>query len=146
MYTIISMSYSVVRYKNKIQNKCPSQNAGDVISWTSDKEDTVEFFHNSRLIRRIQQKEIYEKFRGLSRDWTQIACLAVRYLNHYTNLFSVFVWDCNSILFMHGWFCPIHLIGLSQKRPLWSKAWCWSEKNVLKILHFTLKHSMLLGG
>ena len=22
------------------------------------------------------------------------------------------------------------------KRPLWSKAWCWSEKNVLKILRF----------
>ena len=24
------------------------------------------------------------------------------------------------------------VIGLSQKRHLWSKAWCWSEENVLK--------------
>ena len=69
------------------------------------------FFHNSRLIRRIQQKEILKKFRDLSRNRTQIACLAVGHLNHYTKLFSVLVWHCNSILFMHEWFCPIHLIG-----------------------------------
>ena len=28
------------------------------------------FFHNSRLIRRIKQTNIYKKFRDLTRDWT----------------------------------------------------------------------------
>ena len=28
----------------------------------------AEFFHNSRLIRQIQQNEMYKKFRDLSRD------------------------------------------------------------------------------
>ena len=46
----------------------------------------------------------------MSRNWTKISCLAVRHLNHYTKLFSVLVWDWNSIIFMHQWFCPIHLI------------------------------------
>ena len=78
------------------------------------KLQTFEFFHNSCLIRQIQQKEILKKFRDFSRIWNQIACLAVRHLNHYTKLFSVLLWDCNSIIFMHWWFCPIcliHLIG-----------------------------------
>ena len=30
--------------------------------------------------------------------------------NHYTSKFSLLVWGCNWILFMHRWFCPIHLI------------------------------------
>ena len=58
------------------------------------------FFHNSRLIRRIQQNKIYKK-RDLTRDWTWIACLTVRHLNHYARMFSVLVWVCNWILFMH---------------------------------------------
>ena len=68
--------------------------------------------HNSRLIRRIQQNKIYKKFRDWTRNWTWITCLTVRHLNHYTRMFSVLVWGCNWILFMHGWFCPIHLIHL----------------------------------
>ena len=47
----------------------------------------------------------------------------------------------------HRWICIkcwIKLIGLSQKIPLWSKAWCWSGKNVLKTVHFTL--SQFWGG
>ena len=73
-----------------------------------------EFFHNSRLIRWIQPKEILIKIRDLSRNWTQITCSTVRHFNHYTILFSVLMWDCNWILVMHGWSCPIcliHLIG-----------------------------------
>ena len=58
-----------------------------------------EFFHNSRLIRRIQQNKIYKKFRDLTRNWTQITCLTVRCLNHYTRMFSVLVWGYNWILF-----------------------------------------------
>ena len=73
---------------------------------------TFEFFHNSRLIRRIQQNKIYKKLRNLTRDWTQITCLTVRHLKHYTRMFSVLVWGCNWILFMLGWFCPIRLIHL----------------------------------
>ena len=78
----------------------------------------VEFFHNSRLIRRIQQKEIFKKFGDFSRIWTQIACLAVKCLNHYTKPFSVLVWDYNSIIFMHGRFCPIRLIHLIGRKSL----------------------------
>ena len=33
-------------------------------------------------------------------------------------MFSVLVWGCNWILFMHGWFCPIHLI-TTRKQSLW---------------------------
>ena len=43
---------------------------------------SIEFFHNSHLIRQIQQNKIYQKFTDLSRDWTQIACLTVIHLNH----------------------------------------------------------------
>ena len=73
---------------------------------------TLKFFHNSCLIRRIQQKEILKKFIDMSRNWAKIACLAARHLNHYTKLFSVLVWDCNWIICMHGWFHPIRLIHL----------------------------------
>ena len=79
---------------------------------------TFEFFHNSCLIRQIQQNKIYKKFRDLPRNWTQIACLTVRYLNHYTKLFSVLVWGYNWILFMLGWFCPIRLIHLIGRKSL----------------------------
>ena len=78
----------------------------------------IEFFHNSRLIRRIKQKEIFQKIRDLSRNWTHITCLAVRHLNHYTKLFSVLVWDCNSIILMGWWFCPICLIHLIWRKSL----------------------------
>ena len=76
------------------------------------------FFHKSRLIRRIQQNKIYKKFRDLTRNWTQIACLTVRHLNHYTKLFSVPVWGYNWILFMLRWFCPIRLIHLIGRKSL----------------------------
>ena len=68
------------------------------------------FFHNSRLIRWIQQNKIYKKFRDLIRNWTQVTCLTVRHLNHYTKLVSVPVWGYNWILFMLKWFCPVRLI------------------------------------
>ena len=71
----------------------------------------IEIFHNSRVIRRIQHNKIYKKFRDLTRTWTQITCLAVSHSNRYTRMFSKLLWDCNWVLFMHGWFCPIHLIG-----------------------------------
>ena len=50
------------------------------------------FFHNCRLIRQID----------LTRDWTKIPYLDVSYSSHYTRMFSVFLWGCNWILFMHG--------------------------------------------
>ena len=71
---------------------------------------TLEFFHNSPLISRIWQNKIYfKKIRVLARDGTWVTCLTVRHLNHYTRMFSVFVWDCNWVLFMRWWCCPIHL-------------------------------------
>ena len=78
---------------------------------------TFEFFHNSCLIRRIQQNKIYK---NLTRNWTQITCLAVRHLNHYTRMFSVLVWGCDWILFMHEWFCQIRLIHLIGQKSLHS--------------------------
>ena len=33
-------------------------------------------------------------------------------------MFTVLVWVCNWILFMHGWFCPLHLIHLIGRKPL----------------------------
>ena len=88
----------------------------DFSKWGFREKDTrspsysFDFFHNSRLIRQIQQNKIYKKFRDLTRNWIQIACLTVRHLNHYTRMFSVLVSGWNWMLFMHGWFCPIHLI------------------------------------
>ena len=79
---------------------------------------TFEFFHNSRLIRRIQQNKIYKKFRDLTRNWTWITCLTVRHLNHYIRMFSVLMWGYNWILFMRTWFCPIHLIHLIGRKSL----------------------------
>ena len=74
---------------------------------------SIEFFQSSRLIRLIEQK-YFTKNVETTRNWTQITCLTVRHFNLYTRMFSVFVWGCNWILFMLGWFCPIcliHLIG-----------------------------------
>ena len=79
---------------------------------------SFEFFHNSRLIRRIQHNKIYKKYRDLTRDWTTDRLLDSRLLNHYTKLFSVLVWGYNWILFMHGWFCPIRLIHLIPRKSL----------------------------
>ena len=39
--------------------------------------------------------------------------------NQYTKMFSMLLWGCNWILFMHGWFCSIcltHLIGRKSVR------------------------------
>ena len=67
---------------------------------------TIEVFHNSSLIRRLQQNKIYQKIRGLTKDLTTITC----YSNHYTRMISMLVRGCNWILSMHLWFCPIRLI------------------------------------
>ena len=95
-------------------------------------------------IRPIQQKQLVKKPRDLTRDWTQIACIAVRHLNHYTKLFSVLVWGCNWIPFMHGWFCPIrliHLIGCKslhfEKTRLTSIHDCHSE-NIKRWLYLSV--------
>ena len=78
--------------------------------WTDqfDISNTFELFHNSRLIRQIEQNN-FKKNRDFTRDWTHIACLAVSHSNHYTRMFSLLLWGCRSnwILFMHQWFCPI---------------------------------------
>ena len=50
---------------------------------------SIEFFHNSHLIRWIEQKRIYKRIWDVTRNWTQINCLAVRHFNHYTRMFSV---------------------------------------------------------
>ena len=57
-------------------------------------------FHNSRLIRWIQQDEIYNKVRDLTRDWTRITCLTVSHPNYYTRIISVLVSACNWMLLM----------------------------------------------
>ena len=54
----------------------------------------------------------------MTRDWTQITCLVVKYFNHYTRMFSVLVWGYNWILFKHGWFCSIRLIHLIGQKSL----------------------------
>ena len=76
---------------------------------------SFEFFHNSH---RIWQIEL-NKFRELTRDWTQITSLVVSHSNHYTRMFSVrLLRGCNQILFMHGWLCPICLIHLNGRKSL----------------------------
>ena len=77
------------------------------------KHNQSSFFHNSRLIRWIQQDKIYKKIldQGLNPD-RLLSCQ--QRSNHYTGMIFVFVWGCNWILFVYGWFCPIciiHLIG-----------------------------------
>ena len=89
----------------------PKQKDGAKTKRPTKQHMLFEFFHNSRLIGWIEQKRIYKKFGDMTRDWTQITCLAVRHFNHYIRMFSVLVWGCNWILFMHRWFCLIRLIG-----------------------------------
>ena len=55
----------------------------------------LEFFHNSRLFKRIEQEKITQKFGDLTKNLTQINCLAVRHLNHYTRMISVLVLGYN---------------------------------------------------
>ena len=57
-------------------------------------------FHNSRLIRWIQQDKIYQKNWRFGQGLNQIACWAVSHSSHYTRMFSVLVWGWNWILFM----------------------------------------------
>ena len=71
---------------------------------------TKDFLHNSRLIDQFNEIK-FTKITNLTKDWTQIACLAVSHSVHYTRMFSMLVWSCNQILSMHGWLCPFHLIG-----------------------------------
>ena len=78
----------------------------------------IEFFHNSRLIRWIKQKIKFTKNYRL--DQGLIACLAVRYLNHYTRMFSVFVWGCNWILLESNW---------RKITSFWKKLECVKNKN-----------------
>ena len=127
--------------------------ASSIYNLDTPLRQTIKFFHNSRLIRWIQQKEIFKNIGDLSRGvlvllklywapdivefvlgrfshfniaiaysnstfcgaWTpsfceftenfsktstpqELNCLAVRHLNHYTKLISVFVLGCNWIL------------------------------------------------
>ena len=70
--------------------------------WT---DGLASFLHNSRLNKGIEEKKIFKKFRDLTRNWTQIACLVVSPSNHYTGMFSVLLCGCNWIRSMHGWLC-----------------------------------------
>ena len=58
----------------------------------------------------IQLNKIYKNFGDFIKDWIQIAFLPLSHSNHYITMFSVLVWGCNWILFMHGRFCPVRLI------------------------------------
>ena len=86
----------------------------DNFSFHSICSATMEFFHNSHLIRRIQQKK--RNLQKIPKNWNskkfQISCLTAMHLNYYTKPYTVLVWGCNSMIFMHGWFWPIHLIHL----------------------------------
>ena len=84
------------------------------------------FFSIILVIRWIQQNKIYKKIRDLTKDWTQIPCLAVIHSNHYTSMFSVLVWDYKWILSMHGWFCQIHLIRWKSLHFRCSEL-CWAQ-------------------
>ena len=68
--------------------------------------------------------------RDLVRDWTQIICLIVSHSNHYTRMFSVLLWGCNWMLFMHGWFCPISLIHLIGQKFLYFEKKI--DRNIMK--------------
>ena len=86
------------------------------------------FFHKSRLLNRddFNKNIIYKKFRDLTKDWTQIARLAVSHSNQYIKMFSLLVWGLNWILFMHRWFCQINLIHLTLKMKIssfWKIKW-----------------------
>ena len=87
------------------------------------REHISDFFHNSHLIKWIQQNKICKRITDLTRDWTKYACLVVKRFNHCTRMFSVLVWGCNWILFIHGWFCPIGLIHLIGRKSFsfWKK-------------------------
>ena len=54
--------------------------------------------------------KLFTKSADLTRNWTQITCLAV---NHLTITLECFLSLCGTLtgtLFMHGWFCPIRPI------------------------------------
>ena len=92
---------------------CPSA------SWDTHPHLWTEFLtHTCENITFPQLHLQMVKIRDLTRDWTQIACLAARQFNHYTRMFSMLVWGCNWILFMHGWFCRICLIHLIGRKYL----------------------------
>ena len=76
-------------------------------------ESFNQLFPNSHLHRQIHNKKNLSKIQRLAKDWLQISCLAVSHSNHYTRMFCMPVWCCNRILFIHGWFCPNHLIHLT---------------------------------
>ena len=80
--------------------------------------NTIKFFIILVSLDELNKKKFRKKFRDLTSYWTQIACSAVRHLNYYTKLFSVLMWGCISIIFMHGWFCPIRLIHLIGRKSL----------------------------
>ena len=86
---------------------------------------TIKFFHNSHLIRRIDQENITKKFGDLTRNWTQIACFAVRHLNHYIRMFSVLVRAYNWIL--------VHALVILSNSSNWTKIYSfWKNSNVSK--------------
>ena len=76
---------------------------GMLSCWTKQivKEDQV--FHGYFILELLNYKIKFTKNQWVERGFT---CLSVTHSNHYT----VLVWGCSWILFIHGWFCPVRLI------------------------------------
>ena len=55
---------------------------------------------NPRWLNRIQQTKLQNNIRDLARNWTQVACLQVRHLNHHTRMFSVLLSEIIGNLFI----------------------------------------------
>ena len=99
---------TIISYKSNL--KCDLNDNVDIVTWMMrvihghfwHKHIDIRVFHNSRLIRWIQQIKFTKQFRDLTKDWIQIGCLAVSHSNHYTRTFSELAWGCHWILFMHG--------------------------------------------
>ena len=112
---------------------------------------SFEFFHNSRLIRRIQQTKICKKFTDLTRDRIRVACLTVRHRNHYTRMFSVLVWSRYRIL-ITSFGRNYTYIETLWKEVKWSMKWPYSMqlnqlRNVLFQTHlFSIGSSGRVGG
>ena len=79
---------------------------------------SFEFFRNFCSISRVETKtvtKIWTRGPGLS---SNSYCLVVSHSIHYTRVFSVILWCFNLRIFMHGWFCLIHLIYLIGRKSL----------------------------
>ena len=77
----------------------------------------------------MNSKKNCQKLADLTRDWTQVACTTVRYVNHYTKVSSVLVSNCKWIL-IHAWakLSSSSNSSNSTKIPsFWKKIDCWSR-------------------